>query len=123
MLASFWISDLEERLGVTHREAAPFHVFLNFPGQIEQAYVVGNARALFADLLPHLFLSRTALDQRAIRIGELDRIQVLPLNVFNDRDFESLLGSDTARTRPRTSARRLDSLTRRCARVHVSATA
>ena len=85
----------EQRPGVTHAEAALDDARLDLLRQLPQAQEIGHRGAAFADPRGRLVLGEVKLlDQAVIGLGLLDRVEVLALDVFHERQFEQLVVAD-----------------------------
>src|SRR2546427_11711127 len=72
-------------------------LLLNFDGQLEQAYVVGNGGAVLAGALRHLLLRNVELAGEAVKgPGPFYGSQVFALQGLNDGQLERLLVADLA---------------------------
>src|SRR5438552_19197071 len=72
-------------------------LLLNFDGQLEQAYVVGNGGAVLAGALRHLLLRNVELAGEAVKgLGLFYWSKVFALQVLNDGQLERLLVADLA---------------------------
>ena len=61
-------------------------------GRLQKPEQVGDGRAVLARSSPDLFVTQVHLAGEALqRLSRFDRVQVLALDVFNQRDFEELL--------------------------------
>src|SRR5262249_4388018 len=69
----------------------------HFGGQAQQAQGVGDRRAVLADALSQRVLRVAVLFDQAIhRLGKLDRIEILALDVLDQRQLEGLSSRDVA---------------------------
>ena len=76
----------DQRTGVTHRQCAGRHTFLDGAWQFEQPQEIGDVAARFVDKSSKCVLRMPEiLDQPVIRLGLLDRIEVLPLDILDRR--------------------------------------
>ena len=75
-----------------HGEHAGRHVCLHLGRQGKQANVVGNRGAILANGGRHLFLGHLiVINQTAIRLRFFDRVQVLTLQVLDQRELQQLV--------------------------------
>ena len=71
--------------------------FLHFRRQFEQPHVVGDRRAVLADAGGDGLLRQVEfVGQAPVGLRFLDRIQILALDVFDQRDLEHLVVGDVA---------------------------
>ena len=83
--------ETQKDLGMARRELLLGDQPLHFVGEIEQAYRVGHRRTRFADAFGDLLLGHLELlGQRAIAFRFLDEIQILALQVLDQRDLQGL---------------------------------
>src|SRR6267378_1602801 len=76
---------------MTDRKPPLSDVFLNRGSQLKQPQSVGDYRAAFANLRGNFFLLELKLlDQLSIALGFLDRIEILALEVFDERQLEDI---------------------------------
>ena len=83
------VGGAEQRTGVAHAERAFLHVALDRRRQLQQAQRVRDRRPALADAGRDLVVrEREVLDQLLIRRGFLERVQLLALDVLDDRVLE-----------------------------------
>ena len=79
----------ENDLGVADREPAVAEVALDSGRQFEQAQGIGHHGAALADLGGDFLLRELELlDELRVALGFLDRVEVLALQIFDERQFE-----------------------------------
>jgi len=79
----------EEDLGVAYGEAALPEMPENFLGKAQEPEGVGDGDAAFADAGGDIFLAEVELvDQLLVALGFLDGVEVLPLEILDQREFE-----------------------------------
>ena len=93
----------QQRTRVAHRQRARREVRAHFVGQLQQPQEVGDRAAVLADGRGDLVLRQPELVRQPL-IGQrlVDRVQVLALDVLDERQLEQL----TALSRRRRRARR-----------------
>ncbi len=65
---------------------------LQFRGQLQQAEGVGDGSPLFAGLLADLVVAEAKFARHAVEgHGQLDRVQVFALDIFDDGELKDLL--------------------------------
>ena len=76
-------------LGVADRKPAFAHAGLDRRRQLEQAQRVGHHGAALADLGRHFFLRELKLlDELRVALRLFDRVEVLALEILDQRQFE-----------------------------------
>jgi hypothetical protein len=91
------VGQRDERTRVPHAERARREIVAHFRRQFQETHVVRDGRAIFADAFRDRFLRQMEfVGQAAIRLRFFDGIQILALNVFDQRDFEHLVVRDLA---------------------------
>ncbi len=74
---------------MAHGQRAIDDALLHRARQFEQPQQIGDMAARFVDELAQSLLGMPEiLDQAMIRLGLFDRIEILPLNILDQRDFE-----------------------------------
>ena len=74
---------------MAHRQPAAHDILLHRARQAQQAQGVGHRRAVLADPLGHLVLGEVeAAHQVAVGLGLLDRVEILALDVLDQRHFQ-----------------------------------
>ena len=82
----------QQRPGVAHRQRAGRQVGAHFFGQLQQAQEVRDRAAVLSDRRGNLLLRQPELVGEAlIRERLVDRVQVLALDVLDERELEQLL--------------------------------
>ena len=77
---------------MAHADPAVHHLLLHRVRQVEQAHQIGDMAAGFSDDAAQRFLAVVEFrDQLAIGFRFLNRVQILALNIFDERDFERFL--------------------------------
>ena len=79
---------------MAHGEALGLDVLLELARELEESKVVGDARTVDAHTLADGFLRRARIGKRPVGVGELDRVEVVPLDVLHDRELETVPGLD-----------------------------
>jgi poly(hydroxyalkanoate) granule-associated protein len=92
--AAFGVAHLEQRLRVTHAEAAVLDVALHLLRQLEQAQVVRDRGAIEPDAPADLLLGGAGVGERAEGDRELDRVEIAALHVLDQRDLEAIVRID-----------------------------
>jgi len=93
------IRHLQQSLSVAHGQSTPLHVLLNLARELEQSEVVGHARAILGDLAPDLLLGRAGLGEGSVGVGELDGVEILALDILDDRELEAIVGCSVGHDR------------------------
>ena len=96
-----FVGERQQRARVPHRQAARRDLGPHFVGQLEQPQEVGDRRAILADGGRDVFLLQVELvGEPAVGERLFDRVQVLALDVFDQRHLEQrlLLPAATSRT-------------------------
>ena len=87
----FDVARANQRTRVSHAQLAVDHQCLDTLGKFQQAQQIGDMTARFVnDLCQHFLAVAVIPDQPVIPLGFLDRVQILTLNIFDERDFERL---------------------------------
>jgi hypothetical protein len=87
------VFEREKRPRVSHRKAAPGDLGANLLGQLQQAHVICDRRAVLADSSRDLLLRQAEFAAQPFVGGRLiDRIQVFALDVLDERHLEKLAG-------------------------------
>ena len=80
---------------MTHRQTPLAKPFQNFAGQFQQTECVGDAGALLSNAFGGLLLGEAELRQESlIGMGLVHRVEIFPLNVFNQGEFQRLMFAD-----------------------------
>ena len=80
---------------MSHREGAGSRPLPDLGGQAQQTLVVGHRRPVFADGLGNLLPGHPeGVRQPPVGARFLDRVQVLSLNILDQRQLEPLLVGD-----------------------------
>src|SRR5215813_3663207 len=88
-------ADRQKRSRVSHRELVVFDQLLDLGWKFEQPQGIGDAGSFFPDPASDLLLGYTELlDQTSECVGLLDGVQLLALDVFDQRHLQHVLVSD-----------------------------
>ena len=92
-----FVGQREERARVAHRQRAGREVVADFDRQAQQPDVVGDRRAILADGGRDRFLRQLQfVGQPPVRLRFFDRIQIVALDVLDERDLQQLIVGDLA---------------------------
>src|SRR5207253_4097002 len=91
------VGNREQRPGVSHAELAGHDGLLDGVREAQEAQRVRDRRPLLADARREFLLRQPVLlDQALVRLRLLDRVEVLALDVLDQRDLERLVVGDLA---------------------------
>ena len=92
-----FVGEAEQRARVAHRQRAGATFVAHLVRQLQQPQVVGDRRAILADRVGDLFLRQVELvDEPAIGVRLFDRIEILALDVLDQRHREQPVVGDVA---------------------------
>ena len=90
-------TERRKRLGVTERQSTVADVFLDLGRKGEQSKQIRDRRALLADAVRDFLLSQPqVVDEGLESKRRLQRVQLLALDVLDQRDLEKLIVADVA---------------------------
>src|SRR5690606_2752175 len=85
------------RAGMAFAELARHHAASYLLGQAEQAQGIGDSRSILANLLGQRFLRVAVfLDEAIEGFGELDGVEIFPLDVLDQGKLEGVGGGNVA---------------------------
>ena len=82
----------KKHFGVTHRNAVLREPALHLRREVQQAHAIGHGCATLANLLCDVFLPQSKFASQPRKgPGFLDRVQILALQILDEREFEDIL--------------------------------